>query len=149
MAGSKGITIYCSVAESIERVTLDRHRLLQVLYNLLSNAVKFTGTGGEVHVSADGHGASGLLLRVRDTGIGIGRDDLDNLFTEFGQLGSGPGTQHTGTGLGLALTKRIVEGQLGSIAVESEPGRGSLFTVILPFAAEGSATIISPEPCNQ
>jgi protein-histidine pros-kinase len=73
---------------------------------------------------------------VRDTGIGIKAEDMDKLFKEFHQLDSGLARQYSGTGLGLALTKRIVEFQQGAIRVESEPGRGSTFIVVLPRIIE-------------
>jgi protein-histidine pros-kinase len=81
-------------------------------------------------------------LQVRDTGIGIKPEDFDKLFVEFKQIDSGTARKYEGTGLGLALTKKIVEFQLGTIAVESAPGKGSTFTVILPLAVQRHA---SPE----
>lgn len=77
--------------------------------------------------------AKGMLrLQVRDTGVGIRQEDLGRLFVEFQQLDAGAARRHEGTGLGLALTRRLVEMQGGSIAVESEPGKGSTFSVTLP-----------------
>jgi protein-histidine pros-kinase len=72
---------------------------------------------------------------VSDTGIGIRREDFDKLFVEFQQLDSGSTRRYEGTGLGLALTKKIIEFQRGSISVQSEPGKGSTFTVLLPLPA--------------
>jgi signal transduction histidine kinase len=74
-----------------------------------------------------------LEVCVRDTGIGIRAEDIPRMFSEFEQLDSGPGRHYEGTGLGLALTKRIVEFQSGHIDVESQPGKGSAFTVSLPL----------------
>jgi PAS domain S-box-containing protein len=133
IARDKGITIGHDLSVAADIVNLDRQRLIQVLYNLLSNAVKFTDEGGEVFVSAEVHGLSSLCLRVRDTGIGISPEDICHLFKEFRQLDAGPTRRYGGTGLGLALTKKIVEAQLGSVSVESNPGQGSVFTVTLPF----------------
>lgn len=107
-----------------------------MLYNLLSNAVKFTNDGGTVEIVAASEGAHRLRLHVRDSGIGIKQDDLGKLFVEFQQLDSTLARQHQGTGLGLALTKKLVEFQKGSITVTSEPGQGSTFTVLLPLASE-------------
>ena len=134
IARDKGITIRNELRAGVELVTLDRQRLIQVLYNLLSNAVKFTDNGGEVFISAEAHGQSSLCLRIRDTGIGISPENIGNLFIEFRQLDAGPTRRYAGTGLGLALTKKIVEAQLGTVSVESKPGQGSVFTVILPIA---------------
>jgi len=134
IAQNKGIAIGHDLRGDLDLVTLDRQRLVQVLYNLLSNAVKFTDAGGEVLVSAEAVDSSNLCLRVRDTGIGISPEDICNLFVEFRQLDSGPTRRYGGTGLGLALTKKIVEAQRGTVSVQSTLARGSVFTVVLPFA---------------
>jgi PAS domain S-box-containing protein len=134
IALSKSISLVRHVSEEVAQVTLDRHRFVQILYNLLSNAIKFTNTGGEVSLSLDRNGDL-LRLQVRDTGIGISPENLQKLFLEFQQLDSGTGRRHDGTGLGLVLTKRLVELQHGSVRVESEVGKGSVFTVQLPLVA--------------
>jgi protein-histidine pros-kinase len=118
-------------------VHLDRQKLVQVLYNLLSNAVKFTEQGS-VRVSADLPQANLLRLKVSDSGIGIRPADLQRLFVEFQQLDSGSARRYGGTGLGLSLTKRIVEFQGGTITVESKEGTGSIFTVTLPLGQRTS-----------
>jgi signal transduction histidine kinase len=133
MADSKGISIHCRVSASLTDVTLDRQRLVQVLYNLLSNAVKFTDAGGEVFVSVEADARSDLCLRVRDTGVGIPPEDLEKLFSEFVQLDSSASRRQGGTGLGLALTRKIVYAQGGTVSVESARGKGSTFTVVLPL----------------
>jgi len=133
MADSKGISIHRRVSASLTDVTLDRQRLVQVLYNLLSNAVKFTDAGGEVFVSAEADARSDLCLRVRDTGVGILPEDLEKLFSEFVQLDSSASRRQGGTGLGLALTRKIVYAQGGTVSVESARGKGSTFTVVLPL----------------
>jgi len=131
-AYGKQITIGQSVSPALQTVHIDRQRLRQVLTNLVSNAVKFTDPGGAVEVKA-GPGENGALeLSVKDTGIGIRPEDLGRLFTEFEQLDSGSTRSFQGTGLGLALTRKLVEFQGGSVSVESEPGVGSVFTVRLP-----------------
>ncbi len=134
LARKKEIAIQQEISGELPPVRLDRGKLVQILYNLVSNALKFTAEGGEVRVLA-GRGAAPEHLRisVRDTGIGIRAADFPKLFVEFQQLDSGLTRKHEGSGLGLALTKRLVELQHGSIAVESEPGRGSTFTVELPL----------------
>ncbi|HZT72987.1 MAG TPA: PAS domain S-box protein [Terriglobales bacterium] len=135
MAHRKRLRLEAEFEGELERVALDQPKLKQVLYNLLSNAVKFTPDGGRVAVRA-ARVAGALELRVSDTGIGIRAEDLPRLFNEFQQLESGLPRRYEGTGLGLALTRKLVEFQGGRIAVESEPGRGSTFTVRLPLAAE-------------
>ena len=135
MAGAKGIAINRDTGAAPREVTLDRQKFIQVLYNLLSNAVKFSDEGSEVVITAALHDGA-LQLDVRDRGIGIRREDLEKLFIEFQQLDSGSSRRFEGTGLGLALTKKLVEVQGGGISVESERGRGSTFTVRLPLPAE-------------
>jgi PAS domain S-box-containing protein len=134
LADKKGISITFSIASLPESVTLDQHKLRQVLYNLLSNAVKFTNEGGRVAITLDATVDHRLRLQVSDTGIGMKPEDLDKLFTEFHQLGTGA-ERHQGTGLGLALSKKLIEIQHGTIAVESSFGKGSTFTVVLPMAS--------------
>jgi PAS domain S-box-containing protein len=139
LAKQKGISIQRKTAAALASITLDRQKFVQVLYNLLSNAVKFTDPGGEVRVEAQLNRPDLLHLAVRDTGIGIRAEDFTKLFVEFQQLDSGATRRYGGTGLGLALTKRLVEFQHGSIDVTSEPGRGTTFTVTLPVAPAAAA----------
>jgi len=138
LAKKKSITIQREIALAIENVTVDKQKFKQVLYNLLSNAVKFTDPGGSVEINASAQNADRLELKIRDTGIGIRQDHFDKLFVEFQQLDSGATRRYEGTGLGLALTKKLVEFQHGSIGVVSEPGNGSTFTVILPCGPQKS-----------
>src|SRR6266536_3092340 len=126
------------------RVQADRTRLRQILNNLLSNAIKFTPPGGRVTVTATAAG-SDLLITVADTGIGIAAEDLSRVFDQFQQVGD-PVAQRVGTGLGLALTRRLVEAHGGSVGVESELGRGSRFTVRLPAAGPGGPPDPVPAP---
>jgi PAS domain S-box-containing protein len=133
LAASKGIAVEREIAATLDQVTLDRQKFIQILYNLVSNALKFSDDGASVCVRARQHDGS-LELSVRDTGIGIRPEDRDKLFVEFQQLDSGATRRFEGTGLGLALTKKLVEVQGGSIGVESERGQGSTFTVVLPLS---------------
>jgi signal transduction histidine kinase len=122
-----------NVAPQIEDVTLDQQKFKQVIYNLLSNAIKFSHDGGKVEIRVAMHDAHHFKLTVGDTGIGIKSEDLQRLFNEFEQLDSGTSRRHEGTGLGLALSRRIVELQGATIGAESEFGKGSCFKVILPL----------------
>ncbi|GEM_PF-1567573 len=128
----KGIEVSTSVAPEVRRVSADPVRLKQVLFNYLSNAIKFTPEGGRVEVRATPQGPESFRLEVQDTGVGIRAEDIPKLFQEFQQLDSSMAKQQQGTGLGLALTKRLAEAQGGSVGVESAPGRGSTFSVTLP-----------------
>src|SRR5262249_2956074 len=110
-----------------------------------SNAIKFTYDGGSIDICLDHHHNNNQLqLQVKDTGIGIKKEDLSRLFVEFQQLDSGTARHFEGTGLGLSLTKKIVELQKGTIEVESEPGKGSTFTIILPLDIQEEAPYGSP-----
>jgi len=113
--------------------TLDPARLKQVLYNYLSNALKFTPDGGRVIVRLLPAGTDLFRVEVEDSGIGIRPEDLGRLFVEFQQLDEALTKKQGGTGLGLALTKRIVEAQGGSVGVRSVPGTGSVFHAVLPL----------------
>jgi signal transduction histidine kinase len=135
LAQPKNITITAIIEPPLDVATLDEQKFKQVLYNLLSNAVKFTGAGGRVSISAAPRDASHFALTVADSGIGIKAEDMARLFTDFEQLDEA--RTHGGTGLGLALTRKLVELHGGSITVASEFGKGSAFTVVLPFAIEG------------
>jgi len=132
LAEKKRIELLTDIPLAIPAV-IDASRFKQVLYNYLSNAVKFTPDGGwiTIRVIPD---ESQFRLEVEDTGIGINGGDLPKLFQEFQQL---PNSRNAGqgTGLGLALTRRIVEAQGGVIGVRSTPGVGSVFSAILPLQA--------------
>jgi len=138
IARKKHITVGIEVSDGLDAITLDQHKFKQVLYNLLFNAVKFTDVGGQVDIHAHRLDPHRLEVQVRDTGIGIKAEDINRLFAEFEQLDSGTARRFEGTGLGLALTKKIIGFQVGRIGVQSEPGKGSVFTVVLPvMAGEG------------
>jgi signal transduction histidine kinase len=129
-ASRHGIMLNVEVDTRLNSFAGDERRVKQILLNLLSNAVKFTPEGGSVFVAA-AQTAEGVQISVRDTGIGISKDSQQLLFQAFQQVGSQDGAKREGTGLGLALAKRITEMHGGSIWVDSEPGKGSTFTFTL------------------
>ena len=136
LAERKSLTI----ESHVEPITLvaDRGRLRQILYNLLSNAIKFTSAEGRVTV--DGAVTDGRIhLSVADTGVGIAPDDLGVVFEEFRQVGDLAERQE-GTGLGLALSRRLAEAHGGRIDLESTVGVGSRFTIVLPLSPPAAAT---------
>ena len=135
MTKKKGIKVSVAVAPSAQSVVLDPHKFKQVLYNLLSNAAKFTDEGGAIGVEAALEDNGRLRLSVRDDGVGIAAEDLDRVFQEFTQIDSGSARRNEGTGLGLALTRKLAEFQGGGIEVDSRLGVGSVFTVRLPQQA--------------
>jgi two-component system cell cycle sensor histidine kinase PleC len=122
-------------------VEADFRAIKQVLLNLLSNAVKFTPRGGEIRVfgraGSDGTGASRVMVGVQDTGIGISKSDLERLAKPFEQVESQHAKTQQGTGLGLALTKSLIEMHGGMLDMKSEPGKGT--TVSFVLAARQSA----------
>jgi signal transduction histidine kinase len=131
-ATSKQITLQTVLEPPVDEVVLDAGRLKQVLYNYLSNALKFTPPGGWVTVRVEPEGDEAFRLSVEDSGIGIAPEDLGRLFLEFQQLDSGAAKRHGGTGLGLSLTRRLVEAQGGTVGVRSAPGSGSTFFAVFP-----------------
>ena len=133
IAQKKEIEIHTEIAAELDRVTLDQQKFKQVLYNLVSNGIKFTDQGGRVDIVCSPCDRNHFKLSVQDSGIGIKTEELRRLFFEFEQLESGPSRRYEGTGLGLALTQKIVERQNGVINVQSEFGKGSTFSVILPL----------------
>lgn len=132
LAAERHIRVEAEVAPGLGRVMVDSARLKQVLYNYLSNALKFAGEHSCVTIRIVQHGEAWFRLEVEDRGEGIRAEDLKHLFTEFRQLDSSFSKRQGGTGLGLALTKRIVEAQGGKVGVTTEPGKGSTFWALLP-----------------
>jgi len=132
IAAHKQIAIKIEIDDDAEELVIDPMKLKQVLYNFLSNALKFTAENGRVVVRATLEDRDHFRIEVEDNGIGIQPDDLGRLFVEFQQLDAGSGKKFSGTGLGLALTKRIVEAQAGRVGVLSIYGAGSTFFAVLP-----------------
>ena len=141
-AQAKGLEIASDIDERLPtRLIGDETRLRQVLMNLAGNAIKFTDKGGVVIMVEPGSKPNEILFKVRDTGIGIAADEQTKIFREFEQ-GEAGANQSDGTGLGLTISKRIVEGMQGRISVESVPGAGALFeiSVMLPAATDADNT---------
>jgi signal transduction histidine kinase/DNA-binding response OmpR family regulator len=132
LLATKHLTVSTDLAEAT--ALADRVRFRQIVENLLSNAIKFTPEGGAISVSALARGED-VFVTVTDTGVGIAEADHGRVFEEFQQVGD-PDHRRAGTGLGLALTKRLVEAHDGAITLASELGKGSSFTVRLPAAPQ-------------
>jgi PAS domain S-box-containing protein len=139
LADRKGLELTTDVPASLTAV-IDPSRFKQVLYNYLSNAVKFTPPGGRVSLRVTVEEDTRFRLEVEDTGIGIDPAEIGRLFQEFQQLPNSR-TAEQGTGLGLALTRHIVEAQGGSVAVRSLLGKGSVFSAVLPLNAAEPPTL--------
>ena len=137
-AQAKGLEICCYVDERLPaRVIGDAARLRQVLFNLAGNAIKFCELGGVSIIVEPDAQPDTIAISVRDTGIGISAQDQARIFLEFEQADGGSTRKFGGTGLGLTISKRIVERMTGAIAVESAPGEGSTFRVSLPLPRVG------------
>ncbi len=147
-ADEKGIRYTSSISEDTPKILLgDPVRLNQILLNLLTNAMKFTKSGSvnliiqkgseQVSNQISATNKTTIEFKVKDTGIGIPEDKLEYIFEMFSQIEAEddmrPAQESKGSGLGLAITKRLVEAQNGSIDVKSQPGKGSTFTVVIPF----------------
>jgi signal transduction histidine kinase len=132
-------TLVVTIAPETPTVYADRARFRQIVLNVLSNASKFTPEDGRITVTADCMGDQ-VRVRIADTGIGIHAEDAPKVFEAFRQIDGSLSRRYNGTGLGLALTKRLVELQNGSIAFESEPGVGTTFTILLPAVKGGLRT---------
>jgi PAS domain S-box-containing protein len=143
-AAHKRIRLDTQVDPVVAALTIDPARLKQVAYNYLSNAIKFTPDGGNVTLRIRPEAGEQFRLEVEDTGIGIASTDLGRLFVEFQQLEAGAAKRHQGTGLGLALVRRLVEAQGGSVGVRSELGKGSTFHACLPRNAIAIARSKTP-----
>jgi PAS domain S-box-containing protein len=136
-AAKSQVDLSLDLETNLPAVVCDADRIVQVLTNLLSNALKFTPEGGRVRLSVHRR-AEQLAIRVSDTGYGIPQEDLPKLFSQFFRV-QRPGKEIKGTGLGLAIASRIVTGHGGRIEVESELGKGTTFTVLLPCAGPAPA----------
>ena len=145
-AEATGNKLEVSCPESVGAMHADRMRVRQVLWNLLSNAVKFT-KNGRVELEARRQTEAGrdwVVARVRDTGIGIAPEQLGRLFQPFSQCEDGPTRRYDGSGLGLVLCRSFCRMMGGDVGVESEPGKGSTFTVRLPARVAEAAPAAGP-----
>lgn|SRR5574341_61512 len=126
----KDIEIVTSIGESLHPVQGDEGTLVETLINILGNAVKYSYPGSKVHIKAEGEG-SDVLISVTDTGAGISREELPYVFNDFYTGKSAPAAER-GSGIGLAVARRIIEAHDGTISAESELGKGSTFVIRLP-----------------
>ncbi len=132
----KDIAITQSVAEALPAVRGDEGSLVEALVNLIGNGVKYTPAGGRIQVTAGVEGGQ-VVISVADNGVGIAPEDLPRVFGDFFRGKTAPAAE-SGAGLGLALTRRIVEAHEGTISVESEVGKGTTFFLRLPVLAESN-----------
>lgn len=135
----KNLTLINDIPASIPDVLADQNRLQQILYNLIGNSIKFT-THGEIKVTAEIVGDK-VKVSISDTGKGIHEEDLKVIFEPFKQVESTHSRESSGTGIGLNVTKKLVELHDGELTVESDVGKGSVFSFTLPFAEENTESI--------
>lgn len=129
------LTVVNNVSKSLPPLVADRLRFIQILLNIMSNAVKFTPEGGSITVDAQTTETdpASIVITIQDTGIGMAREDIEKAFQSFGQVDSGLNRKYEGTGLGLPLTKKLMELHYGTIAIASEMGKGTLVTLTFPL----------------
>ena len=152
-AAKNGNRLQVDCSPDVGLMTTDLTKVRQVLFNLLSNAAKFTDRG-DITLSVDhrapqsgpvGGEAGWVRFRVSDTGVGVGREQMVRIFEAFTQGDASTTRKYGGTGLGLAISYRFCQLMGGDISVESEPGKGSTFTVHLPVQVTGRTPEIGPE----
>ena len=142
----KGLDILNGISKNVPLVNADEDRVQQIMYNILGNAIKFTKEG-KITISASVRDDF-LEVSIRDTGIGISKDELPHIFESFQQVEGSAERTYSGTGLGLAVTRQLVELHGGEITVESEQGQGSRFRFTLPLADESEILDAEAEPSN-
>jgi signal transduction histidine kinase len=132
LATEAGVNCRSEVEPDLPAFRGGAKKLQQILINLLANAIKFTPAGGSVTVSARREPEGGLILAVTDTGVGIAQDKIQLALAPFGQITSDAGRKNNGVGLGLPLSKRLVELHDGTLEIDSEPGVGTTITARFP-----------------
>ncbi|MCZ6684292.1 MAG: HAMP domain-containing sensor histidine kinase, partial [Planctomycetota bacterium] len=135
LAEKKKLLLVTNVPDDIPKIASDSGRIQQILYNLLSNAVKFTTDGDLVELSMRRLDDDRICIAVKDTGVGIPEDEIPIVFEKFRQLDGSMTREHSGSGLGLTISKELVTILGGSIQVTSQVGEGSVFSVVLPIKA--------------
>ncbi len=131
LASDKGLDLVIDIDDSLPKINFDKDRIIQVLTNIISNAIKFTEKGGITVLTARGENI--IRVSIQDTGPGIRKEDMPRLFQHFEQLDKGVNRKVGGTGLGLAISKEIIERHGGKIWAESEFGKGTTFSFVLPI----------------
>ncbi|MBU1701698.1 MAG: response regulator [Candidatus Eisenbacteria bacterium] len=148
MVLNRGLKMEIQIADSIPKLNIDEMRVVQVVNNLVSNAVKFSDDGGVITIRAE-MAENGAVISIIDQGVGISEENQTKLFRKFGQLDSSSTRKAGGTGLGLIISKGIVEEHGGRIWVESEPGKGSKFSFWLPLPGAAIQASQKPEPTDE
>jgi signal transduction histidine kinase len=130
----KGVKLEFNIDSRTNIIYADKSKIKTILHHLVSNGIKFTPAGGTVSVNAKQHDEKDLHMLVRDTGIGISQENQKNLYNAFVQLDWSLNRKFSGTGLGLSIVKKFVEVHGGSISLQSKPGKGSVFEIMIPLS---------------
>ncbi len=145
LAAKKNIVLETKIEPGLTTIMADKGMIKQVLYNLISNAIKFTPEKGSITINGQRMGDM-AQIEVKDSGIGISKDDQKKLFQSFVQLDASNAREYSGTGLGLVLVKRFVEQHGGEVRLQSEPGKGSSFIFTIPIEGKIKAPGDIKEP---
>jgi signal transduction histidine kinase len=130
-ARDKNISVSCKLESTIDMIRGSKEYIHEVMVNILANAVKYTSANGKIEVRVNDKGNT-ILIQIKDTGIGIPKDEVPRIFEEFYRASNAKKVERDGTGLGLSIARQIVEMHNGKICVESEEGKGSIFRIELP-----------------
>ena len=134
-AKAKNIHLYFKKIDDLQKINLDPQRFVEIFQNLISNGIKYSSSGSFVEISMD-KTPSNLLIKVKDSGQGISQEEIPNLFNELASISSRPTANEASTGLGLFITKQMVEAHGGEITAESEKGVGTTFMISLPISED-------------
>lgn len=150
VATRKNISLSMEFGMNVDYICADKPKFEQILYNLLSNAIKFTPAGGAVKINVNVLHEKDLVVNVKDTGIGISKANLEKLFKPFCQIDSSLERKFGGTGLGLFIVMKFVEMHNGKVWVESEEGKGSVFSFSIPYIRQSQPeiSVLSERTCN-
>ncbi len=151
-ANEANVSLETDIEDDLPTVRADERLTKQCLVNLITNAIKFTPEGGRVTVRVGCDPGGSLAIAVVDTGIGIAKENIDLVLTPFGQVASSLDGKHEGTGLGLPLTKSLIEAHGGCLTIESTPGSGTTVTIIFPaerLVREEATTPAKSAPFNK
>jgi signal transduction histidine kinase len=132
-ANSQRVIIRTALSQAVPNVVADGRSIKQIVLNILANAIRFTPSGGQIIVSTSYEANGSVTLRIRDTGIGMSRSELEQAMKPFRQVSTGtPRNRGDGTGLGLPLTKAMVDANRAQFAISSTPNEGTLVEVTFP-----------------
>jgi signal transduction histidine kinase len=148
LAEGKNLSIVPEVTPGVPIIHTDPAKLQQVLYNFLSNAIKFSPAGGKVDLIAEPEGPEHVRIIVRDQGQGIAPEKHEEIFEKFRQVDASVTREHSGTGLGLAIAKELTILLGGTIGVQSTPGEGALFWILLPLTTQPGQRDVREKPAE-